>query len=123
MRTVSLGSLEKEIMDIVWNCQSCAVGDILRKLKRKKLAYTTVATIVQRLYEKGMLERKEDGKRFIYRPKVSKENFSKNIARTFLNKFFHSYGDAAIASFAQSIGKLPKNKKDYLLKLLSGYET
>lgn len=119
MKTTNLGELEKQIMDIVWECKSCSARDILTKLEKdRKLAYTTVATILQRLYDKGLVTRKDDKLGHIYSPKLSKEKYSRNIAQSFLNKFIHSFGDAAIASFAESIDKLPEEKRKYFLEIL-----
>ena len=120
MKPQSLSQLEQKVMNIVWECEDCSIREVLEKInKKKKLAYTTIATILQRLYEKGLVVRKNKDSVIHYSPKLSKENYSKKMARSFIAKFFNSFGDAAIASFADSIDKLPKSKKEFLLKLLS----
>ncbi len=119
----SLGELEQKIMDIVWECRNCSARDVLIKLERdKKLAYTTVATILQRLHDKGLLTRKESSTGHIYSPKVSKEKYTKNVAQSFLKNFINSFGDTAIASFADSIDKLPEKKRKYFLEILDEYD-
>lgn len=119
----SLGELEQQVMDIIWEQKNCSARDVLTKLKhKKKLAYTTIATILQRLYDKGLLSRTYDKLGHIYSPKISKEKYSKNVAKSFLKNFINSFGDTAIASFADSIDKLPDEKKDYFLKLLDEYD-
>lgn len=123
MKTAQLGELEQQVMDILWEHKLCSARDILTKLEKdRKLAYTTVATILQRLYDKGFVTRKDDKLGHIYAPKVSKEKFSKNIAQSFLKKFIHSFGDTAIASFAESIDKLPEEKRKYFLKILEDHD-
>ena len=118
MRETSLGELEKRIMEIIWKHEKSSVRDVLNELKGKKLAYTTVATIIQRLYDKGLLDRYEKDRGYIYSPKLSKESYSKRLAQTFVRKFINSFGNVAIASFVESIDTLPKKKRDYFLKLL-----
>ena len=120
MKYRDLGELEQQVMDIIWECKTCSVSDVALKLRRKKhiLAYTTVATILQRLFEKGLLVKKSQGKSYIYSPKVTKEIYSKNIIKSYLNKFLDTFGDVAIASFAKSVETLPGKKRKYLLKLL-----
>lgn len=119
MKNTSLGRLEQQVMDIVWNYQECSVREVLSEIsKNRKLAYTTIATILQRLNDKGMVERKVEGLSYIYSPALSKKSYSKKIAKSFIKKFVHSFGDIAIASFAQSIESLPKEKRKYFLKLL-----
>ncbi len=122
MRMKQLSELEQEVMNIVWELDECSVRNVLQRInKNRNLAYTTVATILQRLHEKGLVERKSDGIAFLYSPKLSKESYSKNLVQSFINKFFASFGDVAVASFAQSIDKLPKRKKEYILELLDTY--
>jgi len=110
-------------MDIVWELGQCSVKEVLERINQnKQLAYTTIATILQRLYEKCLVTRKGQGVAYFYSPKLSKKSYSKNLAQSFLNKFFSSYGDVAITSFAESIEKLPKKKKEYLLELLKNHD-
>lgn len=115
----SLSPLDQEIMNIVWSCGGCTVREVLEQIrKEKELAYTTVATILTRLHEKDLLKRVEKNSVMYYSPKISREDFSKKVAGSFFTNFFKSFGDTAIASFAESIEELPKEKKDYFLRLL-----
>ena len=115
----TISSLEQQAMDIIWQLQECSVRDILHTFnKDRKIAYTTVATLCNRLETKGLVKKVEQGKAYIYKPIVSKKMYSKNIAKYFLHNFVSSFGDAAIASFAESIEELPKEKREYFLKLL-----
>src|SRR3989344_7158724 len=119
----SLGELEQQVMDIVWKSKNCTARDVLTKIERdKKLAYTTVATILQRLHDKELLSRKESSTGHIYSPKVSKEKYTKNVAQSFLKNFINSFGDIGIASFADSIDKLPEKKRRYFLEILEEYD-
>ncbi len=125
MKSPSLGELEEQIMNIIWNEKECSIRDVLIILqKNRSIAYTTVATILQRLYDKTLVDRKEDKEKLgnIYFAKVTKESYIKNISRSFLDKLTHSFGDVAIASFAESIEELPLDKKVKLYKLLDNYE-
>lgn len=123
MKAASLGELEKEVMDILWEHKNCSARDVLNRLqKERSLAYTTVATILQRLFDKGLVKRNDDKSGFIYSPKLSKESYSKNIAQSFLKKFIDSFGDTAIASFADSIDKLPEKKRKYFIEILEEHD-
>jgi predicted transcriptional regulator len=63
-----LGPLEMEVLGIVESSGPQGVSFIQAELKRRgsALAYTTVMTVLSRLYEKGALTRVKDGKRFLY---------------------------------------------------------
>lgn len=116
MATKNISPLEQKVMDLIWERKACTVREAHQKLS--KLAYTTVATILQRLYIKGLVERNKQNKAYVYSPKLSKEFYSKRLAKNFLDRFFSSFGNTAIASFAESVDQLPKEKRDYFLKLL-----
>lgn len=121
MNTVqkNLSPLEQGVMNIVWNLQTCSIREAREQLQQgKEFAYTTVATIFARLYDKGVLKREKKNSVMYYSPKISRENFSKKLVGAFFSHFFESFGDTAIASFVESIEDLPKEKKNYLLKLL-----
>ena len=110
-------------MEIVWQDGQTSVRDVLSRLPRKKkIAYTTVATIIQRLHNKGLLARKVTGNTYVYSPKLSRERYAKGVASSFIKKFVTYFGDAAIASFAETVDKLPKKKKDYFLNILKKNE-
>jgi predicted transcriptional regulator len=63
-----LGPLEMEVLGIVEKSGPQGVGSIQAELKRRgsALAYTTVMTVLSRLFEKGALTRIKEGKRFVY---------------------------------------------------------
>ena len=123
MKAKRISDLEQEVMNIVWSKGDCTIRDVFDTLTREKqLAYTTVATLLNRLYTKGLLKRDTKENIIYFSPKVSKESYGKKIANIFFNRFFDAFGDTAVASFAQSLDKLPKEKKEHILQLLSEYE-
>ncbi len=123
MRPKALSNLELEIMKVVWECQRCSVRDVLRQVgNSRKLAYTTVATILQRLHKKGLVERKSDKLAYIYSPMLSKKSYGKQLTELFIKRFVRSFGDVAIASFAEGIESLPLQKRNNLLTQLQNYD-
>ncbi len=73
---LSLGSLEAKIMDVAWTHSDAflSVRDVLSRLD-DDLAYTTVMTVMNRLYEKGLLRRRRAGRAWSYRPTGSNEAY------------------------------------------------
>ena len=124
MKQKALSNLEQEVMNIVWEHPESSVRDVMTKLtKNKKLAYPTVATILRRLDEKGFVTKNTKEMTFFYTPKVSKEKYSTGLASSFIKKFVQSFGNMAMSSFAESIDELPREKRDYFLKLLNEHES
>ena len=122
MEVKQLSPLEQEVMNIVWSFKQCTVREVSEKLKVKNLAYTTISTILTRLYEKDMLERIGEDVAIVYKPKKKKKEYGKKLAQLFMQTFFTNFGSVAASSFVESIEELPKGEKDYLLKLLKEYD-
>src|SRR3989339_1186818 len=102
----ALGELENEIMEVVWKNGACSVRFVLSELeKKRKIAYTTVMTVMSRLHEKGILKRKKDASgAFVYIPIKDKKSFMANASEKIIKSFIKQYGDVAIAQFVDVIG-------------------
>jgi len=119
-----LSDSEREIMEIIWrNGQNC-VRDVLKELKKKKkIAYTTVMTVMSRLHEKGVLKRKMNGSgAFVYEPISDKKTFIEKKTEKMIKGLLNEYGDVAVAQFLDAIesSKAPQSEewKNKLKKLI-----
>lgn len=76
-----LGDLERLIMDRVWSWDHpVAVREVLEDLQSERaLAYTTVMTVMDNLHRKGVLTRKKDGRAYVYRPSMSREQHTATL--------------------------------------------
>jgi predicted transcriptional regulator len=81
-----LGSLELELMEILWAHPPCSVRDAVDRLQRS-LAYTTVMTTLDRLYKKGLLERHKSQRAFLYSPSLSRQEWERQRAGTLVANF------------------------------------
>lgn len=74
--TGQLGPLERAIMDAVWDRPGdVTVRDLLDVPGARRRAYTTVMTVADRLWRKGLLTRKRDGRAYVYRARVSRDQY------------------------------------------------
>jgi len=72
-----LGAVEAEVMGLIWDRGGwVAVNDLRPALRGRTRAYTTVMTILTRLCDKGLLERRRQGRGFVYRPALTKEQLA-----------------------------------------------
>lgn len=102
-----LGELESEIMEEVWRRGSCSVRDVYEELRlKKKIAYTTVMTIMTRLAEKELLRKEKDGTAFIYHPAVSKEQFGREVTSQIIAGLVDGFGREALAQLVEEAGKV-----------------
>jgi predicted transcriptional regulator len=106
-------------MDVVWgrHLSAFAVGDVLAILKTQRdIAYTTVMTTVARLYEKGILEREGDGRRYLYTPRLTREEFLQATAREVLDEAVG--GRQAMAMLAEKVSEASAGELDDLEALI-----
>jgi predicted transcriptional regulator len=76
----ALGKLEREVMNITWQRGEICVRDVFQAFE-ERIAYTTLMTTLHRLYKKGVLDRRKQGRAFLYSPRVSPIEFEQGIAR------------------------------------------
>ncbi len=117
-----LGELESEIMNILWQDKhALSVRQVTGTLQlKRKIAYTTVMTVMGRLVEKRLLRQQvTHGRAFVYKTVYSKEKFLTKITRQIIKNLTSSFGDMAIAHFAKEVENIPEEKKRKLLKILN----
>jgi BlaI family penicillinase repressor len=68
-----LGDLQKAVMEIVWSLGEASVNQVRAKLGRRKLAYTTVLSVMQKLDKAGWLTHREEGRAYVYLPTKSRD--------------------------------------------------
>lgn len=74
----SLGSLEAELLTVLWRRGGWVSAPEVHAelLMHRPVGYTTVSTVLIRLWQKGHLERVRDGRAFAYRAVRTKEQFA-----------------------------------------------
>jgi predicted transcriptional regulator len=72
------GELEALVMDVLWSRDEwLAPADVARLLERSHpIAYTTSMTILVRLWDKGMVDRRRAGRAFVYHPVMTRDEWT-----------------------------------------------
>ena len=84
-----LTDVELEMMNILWKHNGGTVNDVLAALQpHRKLAYTSVSTMLRILEQKGVLESEKAGRGHIYRPKVPKHEYETKTLRHLVDNVF-----------------------------------
>jgi len=115
-----LHELEAEVMQEVWRLGSATVREAMRALNErsdKQRAYTTIMTILARLERKGVLERRKDGKGFVYTPRATREEYLEARAHAEVESLVSEFGDAALVNFARAMAKLDAGRREKLRRL------
>src|SRR5213075_788734 len=75
-RLQSLSRREREMMDIVYRSGSATAADVLEQLGDPP-SYSAVRTTLRILEEKGLLKHEQDGKRYVYKPRLARDKARK----------------------------------------------
>jgi predicted transcriptional regulator len=101
-----LGHLETQVMDILWSGGECNVREVAQQLPRQ-LAYTTVMTTLDRLYKKGLLNRRKSERAFFYSPQISRQQWEHKRAGDFVAAFLagpQPAGETLISCLVDAVG-------------------
>lgn len=79
-----LTEVELELMDAVWEQGECTAGSVMDALspeRQGEAARSTVRTMLRILEKKGYLKHREEGRSYIYRPVVDREEARRRMIR------------------------------------------
>lgn len=119
-RAKELTERELEVMHVFWDQKTdLAISDVREKLESdgRDLAYTTVATLVKILVEKGFLKQTNDQRPFTFVPTRTFEDVSGNIVSDLVSRVF---GGSREQLLIQLMGKkkLTKREREFLESIL-----
>ena len=119
-RAKELTERELEVMHVFWDQKTdLAISDVREKLESdgRDLAYTTVATLVKILVEKGFLKQTNDQRPFTFVPTRTFEDVSGNIVSDLVSRVF---GGSREQLLVQLMGKkkLTKREREFLESIL-----
>ena len=103
----SLGSLELELMEILWSRGESSVREVVPKLSRP-LAYTTVMTTLDRLFKKGLLERHKLDRAFVYSATLSRQEWERMRASNLVTSFLsgpHPSRELLLSCLLDAVGE------------------
>ena len=119
MKNVSLGPLEQEVMNCVWQKKTCTTRDIVECLNQdREIAYNTIQTIMTRLVDKGLLKRTLKGKTHIYQPKQKKKNILQSLISQNMKGFMNQFGEDALIAFVDGLDKISNETRQKLIHKL-----
>jgi len=103
-----IGHLEYEVMRVLWDEAPANVPAVLARINHdrardRKLAYTTVMTVLARLHEKGVLDRERRGRGYDYLPRFDEPALVEHLSGQEVLDLLDRYGEVALAQFAQAV--------------------
>ena len=83
-----LGDLQLRIMRVLWKRGPVCVADVQAALDGEPLAYTTVATMLRKMEDRGLVQHREVGRKFLYEPTISSEEVTRSMADDLVDRLF-----------------------------------
>ncbi|HEX6739312.1 MAG TPA: BlaI/MecI/CopY family transcriptional regulator [Vicinamibacteria bacterium] len=118
----ALGHLEREVLERLW-----ASGDEPQSVRQVQqafddaVAYTTVLTTLDRLYRKGLTERRRQGRAFLYRARLSRDELNQGVASDVIDSLLGGDNATArpvISTFVDAVGQRDAELLDELERLV-----
>jgi predicted transcriptional regulator len=86
-----LGTLEREVMSIVWKSGEINVREACERLDAS-VAYTTVMTTMDRLFKKRLLHRRKVGRAFVYAAAATRDEMEGAVATELVQSLLQRHG-------------------------------
>ena len=88
----------------LWQMGAASVRELHDRLGAPQgLVYTTTAKVVDRLREKGLIQRQRKGNAFLYRPRVAREEVERARARNAVTRLLGATPRAAVAALVEAV--------------------
>jgi predicted transcriptional regulator len=101
-RSPVLTEQELEIMKIVWTRESATVRDVYEALlEKRKVAYTTVMTMMKILEQKKYLKKTQADRAYVYRPAQPQRQVIGAMVRDFVNRVFNGAAEPLLVHLVE----------------------
>ena len=105
MEKLKLDDLQLKIMQVLWREGEVGVSDIQEQLKVKEdreLAITTLNTVLQRLYKRGIVNYRKEGRQYIYRAEVTEKETQSSMASNLIDRLFKGKASVLVNHLLES---------------------
>lgn len=116
-QSVTLTEAELRIMNVLWQCGSGTVQQVLDSLPSKPaLAYNSVLTTVRVLEKKGYVEHRKDGRAHVYAPLIEQKEATRSEIRHLVSRFFKNSHEQLVLNILE--GRLDPEELNQLRRML-----
>jgi BlaI family penicillinase repressor len=113
---------ELEILKVLWDQGPSTVREVLGELnKSRERAYTSVMTMMNLMYEKGLLRRVQKGRAFVYRPAEEQRTTLSSIVDHLVGKAFDGSPSSLVTALLDQ-SQLSKKELSEIQKAIAEYQ-
>jgi predicted transcriptional regulator len=112
----TLGELQHAIMAVLWKRGEATVAEVHEALREERgLAPTTIATMLRKMEDKGVVAHRAEGRQFVYRPTVSEDHVRRSMVGELVERLFGGDPKALVAHLVSEHeiepGELPELRR------------
>lgn len=108
-----LGETEMEVLNHVWELGEASVAEVREKiLENRKVAYTTVMTVMKNLSDKKYLKYRKEGLSYIYSAAIQPEDVRYNLVDRLVDKVFHGSPKDLVQALVENEKISDKERKE-----------
>lgn len=109
------GPLEAEIMNIIWDGLDMTIKDVQTRLEHEKpISFNTVMTVMNRLVDKGILDKQSNGRSFIYRPTSTRDEFFETQSMALSQDLLAEFGPVVVSHMLDALDDVDPDLLDQL---------
>jgi len=118
---VQISEAEAQVMEVLWQRHPQSAEEVCAALAHQQWQDATVKTLLNRLLNKGAISAEKDGRRYLYAPKLKREQWLAAESKGFLDRMFDGKVAPLVAHFSKH-RKLSKADLEELKKLVRELE-
>jgi predicted transcriptional regulator len=120
---LALGELQAEILGVLQRRGKASVRDVMKEIgHERRLAYTTVSTVLDRLHKKGLVRRSsvpgQGGVRYIY-SYATPPDMRANLVQRALSSLIDAFGPSVVPAIYDSLEEISKKETSELKRKVS----
>lgn len=120
---MKLSGRQLAIMRVLWDCEEATVAEVQQSLKLERpLAYSTVATVLSRMEQKGLLTHRSEGRVFYYQAAVSEDGIGKSMVGELVDRIFSGSPSELVSHLLES-GQVDADELDRIKRLVRRHES
>lgn len=100
-KSPTLTEVELELMDVLWEKGQATVSEIVDALPEERLAYSSVLTMMRILEQKGYVTHEKEGRAFVYRALVDRQQAQKTVIGYLLKRFFNNSPELLVVNLLE----------------------
>jgi predicted transcriptional regulator len=115
---MSISEAESHVMEVLWNRHPLTADEVVEALTQStQWQEPTIKTLLNRLLKKRAIAATRDGRRYLYRPLLARDDYVQAASKSLLDRLFGGRVAPLVAHFSEQ-HKLSKKDVTELKRLI-----